>query len=521
MSWTRWLTLRRVSQTLFFVLFLFLLLRTEYRGYDIIRYPVNTFFQLDPLLGLSTLLALREAVAHFWPALLTVVVTLLLGRVFCGWFCPLGSLLDFTRRYLVPLFAKPLRSGWRGRRVKYYVLGAVLAASLLGWQSAWLADPFSIVARGFSVTLIPSFNAAAVAFFDGIYFHLPFLRPLSEPVYTVMKEHVLTFEQQHFRWAWVSLAVLLAVMILERWQPRFWCTNLCPLGGLLSLCARGRTLTRMVGDGCTDCGECWEECPVGLLEEGAHRGSQAECTACMLCPPLCPEEAIGFAASWRRPEAALDLPRRRFITAAATGAALVPLTRISPVRAYAPPPRLRPPGSREEGEFLNRCLRCGACMKVCMRNAIHPAFHEAGWEGLFTPVMDFAAGYCEYNCTLCSQVCPSEAIERLSVEDKRLFVIGMAWIDKNRCIPHSRPENCIVCEEHCPVPEKAIVFDDEEIVLEGGGTMVLKRPRIIVDKCIGCGICEHKCPVTGPAAVIVSPDLETRKPEEGEGLYGY
>ena len=147
-----WLTLRRASQLLFLALFLFLLLRTEYRGYDIIRYPVNTFFQLDPLLGLATLIGLREATAHFWPALLTVAVTFALGRVFCGWFCPLGATLDVTRRLLGKLPATPRPLRWQGRRVKYYLLAALLAAAV----------------------------------FNGVYFSLPALRPLSEPVFDLL-----------------------------------------------------------------------------------------------------------------------------------------------------------------------------------------------------------------------------------------------------------------------------------------------------------------------------------------------
>ena len=240
----------------------------------------------------------------------------------------------------------------------------------------------------------------------------------------------------------------------------------------------------------------------------------------MICPPLCPEEAIGFSWGYGREEAPFDLSRRRLIGSAATGLALVPLTRLHPYRVVQPPARLRPPGASSEADFLNRCLRCGACMKVCMRNAIHPALHEAGWEGVFTPVMDFNLGYCEYNCTLCGQVCPPEAIRRLPVEEKRKYVIGMAYIDKNRCLPHSRFENCIVCEEHCPVPEKAIVFDDEEVTAPSGEKMKMKKPRILTDKCIGCGICENRCPVKAPAAVIVSPYLESRQAET-DSPYGY
>jgi Pyruvate/2-oxoacid:ferredoxin oxidoreductase delta subunit len=157
-------------------------------------------------------------------------------------------------------------------------------------------------------------------------------------------------------------------------------------------------------------------------------------------------------------------------------------------------------------------------MKVCMRNAIHPALHEAGWEGVFTPVMDFDLGYCEYNCTLCGQVCPSEAIGRLPLGQKQRQVIGLAVVAKDRCIPYRRGENCIVCEEHCPVPEKAIVFEEVEGRSAAGEPFRLKRPVVVQERCIGCGICQQKCPVKAPAAIVVTPHLETRAGERaGDG----
>jgi NAD-dependent dihydropyrimidine dehydrogenase PreA subunit len=153
-------------------------------------------------------------------------------------------------------------------------------------------------------------------------------------------------------------------------------------------------------------------------------------------------------------------------------------------------------------------------MRVCMRNAIHPALTEAGWEGVFTPVLDFEVGYCEYNCTLCGQVCPSEAIRPLPLPDKQRVVIGLAAIDTNRCIPYRLGENCMVCEEHCPIPEKAIVFEESEARSPSGASFVLKKPVVVQEKCIGCGICQRKCPVKAAAAIVVTPYRESRA---GEG----
>jgi ferredoxin len=152
-------------------------------------------------------------------------------------------------------------------------------------------------------------------------------------------------------------------------------------------------------------------------------------------------------------------------------------------------------------------------MKVCMRNAIHPALHAAGWEGVLTPVMDFDVGYCEYNCTLCGQVCPSEAIRRLPLAEKQRAAIGLAVIDKNRCIPYRLGKNCIVCEEHCPIPDKAIVFEEIAQPAAPEQERVLRRPVVVPDKCIGCGICQRKCPVKATAAIVVTPYQESRAAE--------
>lgn len=153
-------------------------------------------------------------------------------------------------------------------------------------------------------------------------------------------------------------------------------------------------------------------------------------------------------------------------------------------------------------------------MKVCIGQALHPALFEAGVIGLWTPLLVPRIGYCEYNCTLCGQVCPTGAIRQLPAAEKRKTVIGIAVFDKDRCLPFARAEECLVCEEHCPTGEKAIVFDEKELLVNSEVRRV-KIPRVVRNLCIGCGICETRCPVDGTSAIRVINENESRRPASG------
>lgn len=102
-------------------------------------------------------------------------------------------------------------------------------------------------------------------------------------------------------------------------------------------------------------------------------------------------------------------------------------------------------------------------MKVCPTNVLQPSL-RTGWDGMFTPEMSFVHGYCDYSCNECGKVCPTGAIQALTLEAKRTTVIGRAYIDRNRCIPWADFKDCIVCQELCPTPEKAIVLQVESVV---------------------------------------------------------
>ena len=164
---------------------------------------------------------------------------------------------------------------------------------------------------------------------------------------------------------------------------------------------------------------------------------------------------------------------------------------------------IRPPGSLPEEEFVYTCTGCGECLKVCPNNALQSTLLEAGLAGLYTPRLVPRIGYCEEMCNFCGQVCPTEAIRHITMEEKRLIQIGVAHIDKTRCIAWDTDKICLVCNEQCSY--QAIIGDDK------------KRPIVREEKCTGCGICENKCPVDGEAAIIVHASGVQKKltPEPG------
>jgi MauM/NapG family ferredoxin protein len=240
----------------------------------------------------------------------------------------------------------------------------------------------------------------------------------------------------------------------------------------------------------------------------------AECVECFNCDDLCPAAPeIAVHRSVGKGGITLpDLEKRRLFASVAAGIIAVPLLRVGAKSRpeHVEPTLIRPPGALEENEFLSKCIRCGECMKVCITNGLQPALLEGGVEGLWTPVLVPRTGYCEYSCTLCGQVCPTGAIARLKPEEKMPVKIGSASVDRSRCLPYAYGIPCIVCEEVCPIPKKAIWFEKARVKDRSGNMIFIKQPHVDLELCNGCGICETKCPVLGRPAITVSSLGESR-----------
>jgi len=537
--WIPWRWWRRAVQFALLVLFLWMFRRTEYTGHDLLPGGENFIFRLDPMAAAAAMLGARQVITMFWPALLAVLLTLMVGRFFCGWICPLGTLLDYFRNIVVgvpcAMWRKlrgtaavassskaesdtlSSRSGF-GRNFKYFVLITVLLAAVFAYPLAGYVDPFSLLVRGMTFWGDAKFFNGA----DAMFGWLPNEGWTADVLRPWAKKHLLPFRPMVFQFAGASAALLAVIFAMELFGRRFWCRYVCPTGTLFGLLSRRSLLKRVPAKVCKSCGDCTAVCRMGALDAVEGISPQL-CTLCMDCVDLCPKNIAKFKfvgnTAKSRP-APTDLSRRGVLAGMAAGVAIPGVALASKLGAEPAPPRhlLRPPGAGEEKEFLNLCIRCGECMKVCPTNVLQPSLFEGGLEGVFSPHLVpryiFEQSFCEYSCTLCGQVCPTGAIPRLIEEEKHKHPTGKAYFDHKRCLPWAEGTPCIRCEEMCPTPEKAIkILNTFKIKGANGEDVEIQQPYVDRDLCVGCGICESNCTIPGVAGIRVqrveSPDPGT------------
>ena len=98
-------------------------------------WPVNWIIQLDPLVGLATLLSTRTLYAGLLWGLATVVLTIVFGRFFCGWVCPFGTIhqfVGFAANRKKPVAARIKLNRYRpAQSIKYWILVFLLTISAL------------------------------------------------------------------------------------------------------------------------------------------------------------------------------------------------------------------------------------------------------------------------------------------------------------------------------------------------------------------------------------------------------
>jgi polyferredoxin len=468
---------------------------------DVLNVPIR----LDPLLALTGSLAGRGIVVGAWLAAVTLVLTIVFGRVWCGWLCPLGTVLDLSAFRRKRGSGPAVPEGWR--KAKYVLLLVMLFAALLGNQTLVFLDPITIFFRTLAAAVWPAFDQLVTAFEDLVGRDLG-LDGAVTSLDSVIRPAVLPLEPVSYQDAFLLAALFVGLIALNRVAPRFWCRYLCPLGGLLGLISRVSLFRRQTSGDCNRCQRCVRACPTGTIDPArAYASDPAECTVCMECLEVCRPAATSFRPSLAFPEGRpYDPSRRAFALSLGAAAVGLALFRTDLLSKRQSPFLLRPPGSREanaDAVVLTACTRCNACVGACPTGAIQPAFLQAGFQGLGTPVLVPRLGYCDYSCNSCGQICPTQAIPALTLADKRRQVIGKAYIDESRCLVWSDRQPCIVCQEMCPLPDKAIRLEVQEVWNPERGTVRLQFPRVVRDLCVGCGLCEYRCPVSGDAAIRV------------------
>ncbi len=506
---------RIATQIFFFAAFMLLCWLTWTSRLE--GYPVSRILEMDPLVMISTMLSTGYVYRYLGWGLLVIGLTLLAGRVFCNWICPYGTLHQFMS-WLFNL-RKPKQNFDSNRYrdlyfLKYAILAVLLIMAAMGSLQIGLLDPICLMYRTVATVAAPIFDTTI----DAIPGDALWIDELKFAPGVPSRVFVGSF--------WIGL-FMLALVGANVWIPRFFCRVLCPLGALLGVFSRF-ALFRINRDvhKCTDCNMCLNRCEGAADPQAAIRSS--ECFSCMNCIDDCPEDALSFSMvglDTKQVKPWPDISRRRMLFTGIIGVLGYPFLKNHGKNTDAnfSPDLIRPPGSVEESEFLEKCIKCDQCINSCPTNVLQPAtWSEGGFESLWTPVMNFNISHCQLKCTLCSEVCPTGAIRKITVEEKLgkgefveqgPIVLGMAFFDKGRCLPHAMQIPCVVCEEVCPVSPKAIQTVDEEVKTVFGEMVVLNKPFIVPTLCIGCGICQAECPVLDQRAVYVTAVGESRSTE--------
>ena len=444
---------RRISQFFFFITFLWFCIVTTIgtEFWQLKGWAVNLFLQLDPFVGISTVLTTHTLYAGLLWGLVTIILTIIFGRFFCGWVCPFGSVHHFvgyiTNRKKTAAQKIHLNRYRKGAAIKYFLLiffivAAVIPGKLFGSLQTGLLDPIPLLTRSVNIVLLPILDSFT---------------------------NVTSVVPRYYQGAWILLSIFFAAVFLNLLIPRFYCRFICPLGALFAVLSRF-SIWRIgkKTDKCSQCMLCETAC-----EGACHPASEiriSECVLCFNCTTDCKDGVMVYQSvpSLGGEKTNPDISRRGFLLSVISGFFAIPAIRLAGgLGSNWNHKLIRPPGSLGEPEFLKRCIKCGQCMRVCPSNVIQPAGLQTGVEALWTPTLNNTIGSsgCQLNCTACGSICPTAAIRPITLDEKlgrKKFAdtgpikLGTAFVDRSRCLPWAMGKPCIVCQENCPLSPKAI-----------------------------------------------------------------
>jgi ferredoxin len=474
---------------------------------------------LPSLLKFISTLALASA-----GFLIIILITALFGRVYCSSICPLGTLQDiFTwiHKKVSPLKIKKrfFRFSLPHNFWRYGILTLCVVSFLFG--SIFLInllDPYSNFGRfssNFAQPVVVYANNTLVGWLEKMNYYWLFTAKL--------RGFYLT--------SFIFPVIMITIIFWLSWKHgRLYCNTLCPVGTLLGLVSKYSMFKLAINtEDCNNCNSCVYSCKATCIDRKKKEIDFSRCIACFNCIKACDENAIYFRNDWfGRPKAVMaiageeaagpQVSKRSFLGMLAAGSLammgfkqnegskstppinsnVVPtLPTTVPVEPDYP---VAPPGAGSIDHFNNYCTACTLCVKACPNHVLQPSFLQYGFKGMMQPHMDYDSGFCNYDCVICAEICPTGALLKFSdIDHKHTTQIGKAKFIKENCVVETEGTDCGACSEHCPT--KAV-----DMVPYGDTGLFI--PEIDEDICIGCGACVYPCPTRPYKAIYVDGNPE-------------
>jgi ferredoxin len=425
-----------------------------------------------------------------------LALTLLFGRIYCSSVCPMGIFQDVVGWLSKRRRKKKKKYSYSPAKtiLRHTVLGVAILTFAAGFPLVLgLLEPYSIYGR-------MTANLFRLAYMAG--------NNLLEAVFSSFNNYTFYLADTDIRslFSFAGGIVMFLLIGYLAWKHgRTWCNTVCPVGTILGLLSKQSLFRVRIDESkCNQCGLCATKCKAACINSKEGKIDYSRCVACYTCLGACKKGALAYAPSAKRQQTQTDTSKRQFLlTGLTTGlaaATAIPKAMaqqeakaLGSQVAYKVAFPVMPPGAVSIRHLQSHCTSCHLCISRCPSRVLKPAFMEYGLGGIMQPVADFEKGFCNYDCTVCGEVCPNGAIHKLTVEEKHLTQPGRVVFIKENCVVYTDQTSCGACSEHCPTQAVAMV------PYQNGLTI----PQVDTETCVGCGGCEHICPVTPYKAIHI------------------
>lgn len=524
----------RVGLSIFFLILLAFAFIDFRKTFPKEFYTLAVFFQFVPSLIRNITV---PGIIDFG-AILVLILTILFGRIYCSVLCPLGIFQDVVS--WIALKSYRLTKSKKKRKYKYHKAWTILRYSLLAIvvlpllfgsiTMVTFLDPYSLFGRIASILLKPVVVVVNNIFAAGL---------ASADIYSLLYRYDIIWV--HPAILMITTLFMVGIVLTAFYRGRLYCNTVCPVGTFLGLISKF-AIFKIVLDqnNCTKCGKCARVCKSECIGIKTQKIDYSRCVACYNCLTVCTDHAMAYKPVSKRafekpvgmapareesaPQTLTDSSKRNFLITSVIGiAALYGFKAPDSIpgqkkpKLIVPKPKgqstipekktspVSPPGSKSVERFNKICTGCSLCVTACPNKVLQPAFLEYGLIGVMQPHMAYHQGLCEFDCTLCSEVCPTGAIVPITVEQKHLLQIGQVQFEKKNCIVETEKTDCGACSEHCPTKAVHMVPYGKLFI-----------PEIDQKICVGCGACEYACPTTPFKAIYVNGNplhLAAEKPK--------